>query len=154
VPGPSDVHDYLVVAAVDGSDPSVAALRWAARRAELAGGTVDAVMAWQYPADLSGYGYAPVAAIDDIDYGQIAEQVVADAIGQAIGADARVPVRPVVAEGRAAEVLIEAAAGADLLVVGSRGHGGFASAVLGSVSRYCTHHAPCPVAVIRGRYPD
>lgn len=154
MPGLRDQNGYRVVAAVDGSDPSVAALRWAARRAELASGRVDAVMAWQYPADLSGYGYAPVAAIDDIDYAQIAEQVVADAIGQAVGRCARVPVRPVVAEGRPAEVLVEAAAGADLLVVGCRGRGGFASVLLGSVSRYCTQHAPCPVAVIRGRYPD
>lgn len=154
MPGQRDTNGYLVVAAVDGSGPSVAALRWATRRAEVASGSVAAVMAWQYPADLSGYGYAPVATIDDIDYAQIAERVVADAIGQAVGRGARVAVRPVVAEGRPADVLIEAAAGADLLVVGSRGHGGFASALLGSVSRYCTQHAPCPVAVIRGRYPD
>jgi len=144
---------YRVVAAVDGSDPSVAALRWAARRAELARGTLDAVMAWQYPADLTGYGYPSIAATDDVDYAQIAEQVVADAIGQAVASGVRVPVRPVVAEGRPADVLIEAAAGADLLVVGSRGHGGFTRALLGSLSRYCAEHAPCPVAVIRCHYP-
>lgn len=154
MPGARERSGYRVVAAVDGSGPSLAALRWAARRAELASGRVDAVIAWQYPADLSGYGYPPVAAIGDVDYAQIAEQVVADAIGRAVGRGARGLVRPVVAEGRAAEVLIEAAAGADLLVVGCRGHGGFASVLLGSVSRYCTQHAPCPVAVIRGRYRD
>jgi nucleotide-binding universal stress UspA family protein len=153
VPGQRDGSGYRVVAAVDGSDPSVAALRWAALRAELARGSVDAVMAWQYPADLTGYGYPPIATIDDVDYAQIAEQVVADAIGQAVGRGVRVPVRPVVAEGRPADVLIEAAAGADLLVVGSRGHGGFTRALLGSLSRYCTEHAPCPVAVIRCHYP-
>jgi nucleotide-binding universal stress UspA family protein len=153
VPGQHDESGYRVVAAVDGSDPSVAALRWAARRAELARGSLDAVMAWQYPADLTGYGYPPIATTDDVDYAQIAEQVVADAIGQAVGRGVRVPVRPVVAEGRPADVLIEAAAGADLLVVGSRGHGGFARALLGSLSRYCAEHAPCPVAVIRCHYP-
>jgi nucleotide-binding universal stress UspA family protein len=141
-----------IVAAVDGSASSAAALRWAARRAELAGGSVDAVIAWQYPPDLSGYGGAPAAAIEDVDYAQLAEKVVADTIGQAVGPGNTVPVRPVVAEGCPAEVLIAAAAGADLLVVGSRGHSRLAGALLGSVSRYCTHHASCPVAVVRDQY--
>src|ERR1022692_3459788 len=55
-----------------------------------------------------------------------------------------------VAEGNAAQVLRDAAKGADLLVVGSRGHGEFVGALLGSVSQQCVHHAPCPVVVIRG----
>jgi nucleotide-binding universal stress UspA family protein len=54
-----------------------------------------------------------------------------------------------VGEGNAAQVLLDASAGADLLVVGSRGHGGFASALLGSVSLHCTHHARYPVVVVR-----
>jgi len=153
VPGQPGGSGYLVVAAVDGSEPSVAALRWAARWAELAGGSLDAVMAWQYPADLTGYGYPPIATTDDVDYARMAEEVVADAIGRAVDRAATVPVRPVVAEGRPVDVLIEAAAGADLLVVGSRGHGGFARTLLGSLSRYCAEHAPCPVAVIRCSYP-
>jgi nucleotide-binding universal stress UspA family protein len=45
---------------------------------------------------------------------------------------------------------VRAASGADMLVVGSRGHGGFTGALLGSVSQYCVHHAPCPVLVLRG----
>lgn len=55
-----------------------------------------------------------------------------------------------VVEGHPAEALLDAADGADLLVVGSRGRGGFASALLGSVSQHVTHHARCPVVVIRG----
>jgi len=53
-------------------------------------------------------------------------------------------------EGTPAQVLLEAADGADLLVVGSRGHGGFAEALLGSVSEACVHHAQCPVVIVRG----
>ena len=65
------------------------------------------------------------------------------------GLEPDVPVRPLVTEGVAAEVLLHEAKGADLLVVGSRGHGGFASALLGSVSMYCVLHAHCPVLVLR-----
>ena len=54
-------------------------------------------------------------------------------------------------EGNAAQVLLDASDGADLLVVGSRGHGGFTEALLGSVSQHCVHHAHCPVVVIRGQ---
>jgi nucleotide-binding universal stress UspA family protein len=49
-------------------------------------------------------------------------------------------------------VLVDAAEGAELLVVGSRGHGGLAEALLGSVGQYCVHHAPCPVVIMRGKH--
>jgi nucleotide-binding universal stress UspA family protein len=65
------------------------------------------------------------------------------------GLEPDVPVRPLVTEGAAAEVLLHDAEGADLLVVGSRCHGGFASALLGSVSMYCVLHAHCPTLVLR-----
>jgi nucleotide-binding universal stress UspA family protein len=63
--------------------------------------------------------------------------------------DPEVRVRPVVTEGHTAEVLLRTAQGADLLVIGSRGHGGLTSALLGSVSLYCVLHAHCPVLVLR-----
>jgi len=59
-------------------------------------------------------------------------------------------VRSQVVNGYPAKVLLDAAAGADLLVVGSRGHGGFAEALLGSVGQHCVHHAHCPVLIMRG----
>ena len=57
-------------------------------------------------------------------------------------------------EGIPAQVLLDASDGADLLVVGSRGHGGFTGALLGSVSQHCVHHAHCPVVVIRAQEHD
>ncbi len=62
-----------------------------------------------------------------------------------------VEVRPRVAEGRAAQVLVEASEGADLLVVGNRGHGGLTEALLGSVGQYWVRHASCPVVIMRGK---
>jgi nucleotide-binding universal stress UspA family protein len=86
--------------------------------------------------------------------GSTAAKAVAEAISEAVDPASDVRVRPVVVHGYPAEVLTDHAAGADLLVVGSRGHGGFTGALLGSVGQHCTHHAPCPVVVIRGRHAD
>jgi nucleotide-binding universal stress UspA family protein len=78
-----------------------------------------------------------------------AKTVLAETFAEVSALEPEVPVRPVLAEGLAAEVLLRTARGADMLVVGSRGHGGFASALLGSVSLYCVLHAHCPVMVLR-----
>ena len=88
-----------------------------------------------------------------------AKNALAEALAEVSGLEPDVPVRPLVTCGVAAEVLLHEARGADLLVVGSRGHGGFASALLGSVSMYCVLHAHCPVLVLRdgcegSRVPD
>jgi nucleotide-binding universal stress UspA family protein len=139
--------DRRIVAGVDGSASSLEALRWAIRQAELTGSSVDAVIAWQPPA-ASGLGWG-VAVVDDTDYAELAAKTLAEAISMAADPASRVRVRPLVGQGNAAQVLLDASADADLLVVGSRGHGGFASALLGSVSLHCTHHARCPVVVIR-----
>lgn len=144
---------HRIVVGVDGSASSLKALRWAVRQAELTGATVDAVIAWQYPAAFHGYGWGAEMMTGDVDYADIAAKTVGDAVSQAVDLDSEAVVHPVVAEGHPAQVLIEAASDADLLVVGSRGHGGFASALLGSVSQHCTHHALCPVVVIRGVNP-
>ena len=129
---------------VDGSVPSKAALAWAVKQARLTGATVEAVTAWELPAT---YGYpVPVPAMD---YGGLAAEVLADAIAEASSPGEPVKIRSTVAEGSAARVLLDASAGAELLVVGSRGHGGFVEALLGSVGQHCVHHATCPVVVIR-----
>jgi|ERR1022692_1425309 nucleotide-binding universal stress UspA family protein len=138
-----------IVVGADGSPSGLAALRWAVRQAAFTGAAVDAVIAWQYPAVASGYAWAPVAVVESADYQEIAEKLVTEAINSVLDPSSDVHVEAVVRHGNAAQVLIEAAADADLLVVGSRGHGGFAEALLGSVSQHCVHHAPCPVVVIR-----
>lgn len=147
MPGQEDGNGYRIVAGVDGSPSSLEALRWAVRQAELTGGTVDAVMAWQ-PPSAGGFAWGEVAS-DDTDYPGLAAKSLAEAVGQAVGPESTVRVRPLVVQGHPADALLDAAKGADLLVVGSRGRGGFASALLGSVSQHCTFHAPCPVVVIR-----
>jgi len=134
-----------IVVAVDGSPGSVQALRWAARQAELTGAALQVVTAWEYPAF---YGWAPGNA-DDPDLARLARTAQDDAVRQVFGAGRPDWVQGQVIEGHPAKVLIDASAGADLLVVGSRGHGGVADAVLGSVSTYCVHHAHGPVTIVR-----
>ena len=141
-----DRDDRRIVVGVDGSPSSMAALRWAILQAELTGCAVEAVTAWRLP---SRYGFA---AVTDraTDFEGDARKVLADALNEVSSVEPDVVIRSSVVEGHPAEVLVWAARGADMLVVGSRGHGGFAGALLGSVSQYCVHHAPCPVLVIRG----
>jgi len=136
-----------IVVGVDGFEPSTAALRWAIHQAKLTGAVVEAVTAWQIPA---GSGLLPAADIPD--YQDDARMVLTEAITQTSMLDTEVEVRPRVVEGRAGQVLVDAAEGAELLVVGCRGHSGLAEALLGSVSQHCAHHAPCPVVIIRGKH--
>ncbi len=142
-----------IVVGVDGSLSSQAALQWAADQAALTEAGVEAVIAWEYPALAAGFGWAPTAMITASQYREYAEKVVADAISKVAGPGAGVPFSTRVGEGNAAQVLLDEAAEAELLVVGSRGHGTFAGAVLGSVSQRVAHHAPCPVVVVRGASP-
>lgn len=144
-----------MVVGVDGSDGSRQALRLAAREATLRGATLYVVHAWQIPLILalperSIAGFAVVSA-DDLDrIAQLSEQEAGRILDQALadlaGSDVEV-VREVV-EANAAEALVHASNGAELLVVGSRGRGGFSSLLLGSVSQHCLEHAICPVVVV------
>jgi len=147
-PSQSRVNGRIVVG-VDGSPSARDALTWAIRQAELTGASVDAVIAWHYPVMASGYGWAPPSAMEDTDFAGIAEKVLAAEVADSVDPASGVRITTVVSQGNAAEVLLEAARGADLLVLGSRGHGGFAGALLGSVSQHCVHHAPCPIVIIR-----
>ena len=142
---PASQERPRIVVGVDGSEGSQNALRWAARQAGYTGATLEAVTGWQYPAF---YGWAP-AVPDDADYGQIAEQVLTETLDKVFGSDRPARLVTRVVARHPAEAVVEASEGAELLVVGNRGHGGFADALLGSVSTYCVHHAHCPVTVIR-----
>jgi nucleotide-binding universal stress UspA family protein len=139
-----------IVVGVDGSPSSKAALTWAVRQAELTGSTVEAVIAWHYPLAFAGMPYAPVS-MPDADFVGIAAKALENAIRETVDPEGPVKVSATVREGDAALVLLEIAKDADLLVVGSRGHGGFMEALLGSVSQHCVHHALCPVVIIRAQ---
>ncbi len=138
--------DRRIVVGVDGSKQSKAALRWAVRQAETIGGVIDAVIAWEV---WTTFGVAPMVAVDEHGAAN-AEKILTNELDEVLGSDRPVKVEAHVVRGNAASVLLDAAQGAELLVVGSHGHGGFAAALLGSVSQHCVHHAPCPVVVVRG----
>ncbi len=140
-----------IVVGVDGSRPSRAALQWALRQAELTGATVQAVIAWHYPVMVGGYAWAPVSVLDSSDFGEIAEKQISETIADVVDPASNVRVTTSVLEGNAAQVLLDAARGADLLVVGSHGHGGFTGALLGSVSQHCAPHSPCPIVIVHGK---
>ncbi len=140
-------RERRIVVGVDGSQSSKAALAWAVRQAALTGARVDAVTAWQVPATW-GYGYSMALEIPDL--GQAAGRALGEVIAEEAAQAPEVEIRPVVVQENAARALLDAAKGADLLVVGSRGHGGFTEAILGSVGQHCVHHATCPVVIIRG----
>ena len=132
---------------VDGSGSSKAALVSAIKQAGLTGAAVEAMIAWELPA---AYGYPAPMTYDRVDFEELAGRVVTDAIAEVTAGTAAGEVRYKVVEGNAARVLLDAAAGADLLAVGNPGHGGFAEALLGSTGQHCVHHATCPVVAIRG----
>jgi|ERR1022692_1904200 nucleotide-binding universal stress UspA family protein len=151
MPPQKDNQRRRIVAGVDGSPSSLSALRWAIRQAGLTGTSVDAVIAWHYPdlAAAGGYGIAVAGIEPSYDFRQIAEKTVTDAISSALSPGSDVRVRAQVIEDNPVRALLDASADADLLVVGSRGHGGFTEALLGSVSQHLVQHAPCPVVIIR-----
>ncbi|WP_431676616.1 universal stress protein [Kitasatospora sp. KL5] len=138
-----------IVVGVDGSPASIDALRWALEQARPQGAVVEALTAWQYPV---ATGWTVPVEVDQ-DLAGMARKTLEESIASAAGAVDPVEVRTVVVEGGAVQCLLDAARGADLLVVGSRGLGGFTGALLGSVSQHCVQHAPCPVVVIRHPKP-
>ncbi len=135
-----------IVAGVDGSVSSKEALRWAARQAGLTGARVKAVMTWSAaPTSIPLTTPLPAA----YDAGPEAEEQLEGIIGEVRCEFPGTEISSVVREGWAGKELLAAAQGADLLVVGSRGHGAVIGLLLGSVSEYCVTHASCPVVVVR-----
>jgi nucleotide-binding universal stress UspA family protein len=135
-----------IVVGVDGSEESKAALRWAVEEARLRGAPLRAVYAWSLPY-VEGLGLAPTE--DELESHERDGRGLLDAVIAEVGSEG-VDIERAAVQGGPARVLVEAAEGADLLVVGSRGHGGFTGLLLGSVSQQCAHHATCPVVIVRG----
>ena len=138
-----------IIVGIDGSDHSRRALEWALREAAVRHAPLTV---FTVQATLIGYWGSPVLYPGDedlVEHGRKMAQEETDSVLEQIGVELRpasVTVRAVI--GLPAEALLEAAADADMLVVGSRGAGGFKRLLMGSVSTQVTHHAPCPVVVI------
>ncbi|MCE3555152.1 universal stress protein [Pseudonocardia sp. RS11V-5] len=143
-PAASDAGRGEIVVGVDGSPSSLQALRWAMRQSELTGAPVRAVSAWSIPVH---HGPMVVAQVWS-DWPELARQALDVAVRDALPPEQVRVVRTEVAEGNASAVLLDAAKGAELLVVGSRGHGGFVGLLLGSTAQHVTTHAHCPVLVV------
>ena len=134
-----------IVVGVDGSAPSQEALRWAAQFADMFGAQLDIVTAWEYP---PSYGWAAIAP--EWDPAQDMRKVLGDAAHAVFGDRQPDGIQLIVREGGPAKVLLDASQNAVMLVVGSRGHGGFAGLLLGSVSANVAEHASCPVFIVHG----
>ncbi|NUT36641.1 MAG: universal stress protein [Hamadaea sp.] len=135
-------HRWVV--GVDGSTGSLCALRWAVHEAHLHGGTVHALMAY----DWAGTEAALLAGLGPEGERRRAEEILEAAVTEVRREYADVPISAEALLGKPALKLVEAATEADLLVVGSRGHSHLRQAVLGSVSEACIRHARCPVVVV------
>jgi nucleotide-binding universal stress UspA family protein len=140
-------QEARVVVGVDGSPGSLHALSWAAREARARDATLEVVAAWTYPTPVLLIPVAPdpptVKSLRTEARGMIdraLEKVAEDVAG--------LDIEPRVLEGNAPQVLLERGKEADVLVVGSRGFGGFRGLLLGSVSQQCVQHATCPVVVV------
>lgn len=137
---PRDVS--RIVVGVDGSPESVQALKWAAALAPALGAVIVAVTAWHFETVVSSYAAA------EWDPEADAVEVMTDAVSEAFGEEPPEGLRTLCLRGNPAQALIEAGRNARMIIVGSRGRGGFAGLLLGSVSQACVQHASCPVLVV------
>jgi nucleotide-binding universal stress UspA family protein len=159
VPESAAVEPYLtgrIVVGVDGSEHAATALRWAVAHARKTGATVRAVQVWQYPY----VAVSPVSSAAAMPSADLLQEATETALDQdirtalpAVEGEAPVAVEPVVREGSAVRALLDEATHADLLVVGARGHGGFAGLLLGSVATQVLHHPSGPVVVMPATSP-
>lgn len=136
----------IIVVGVDGSPSCREALEWAVRQAGITGAKVVAVQAWLAPTDYATGGLL----VPEDEWATEAEASLASLVSHVAAEQPQVEIEQRVVKGHPAAALVEAARDADLLVVGSRGHGGFTGTLLGSVSHHVLHRARCPVVVVRG----
>jgi nucleotide-binding universal stress UspA family protein len=141
----------VIVVGVDHSAGEKAALRFALEEARLRQATLRVAHAWQF-----GYigatgldGLLPAAGGELEDVRQAAAAALDETLNEVVADGDDVTIERRLDQGVPAAVLVDESRGADLLVVGSRGHGGFAQLLLGSVSQQCAQHAFCPVVIVR-----
>lgn len=144
-----------VVVGIDGSPCSARALAWAAHEARTHGAELSVVTSYTVPLPPVDGGYAAPHWAGEAAWrhqDQLRENatwVQRTTLSETLGEHAGLVVDTDVVEGSAAQALLDASKDADLLVVGTRGHGGFAGMLLGSVSQHVVPHAACPVTVVR-----
>lgn len=146
-PGETGVEPERILVGIDGSEGAQLALRWALDEARARQAAVEVVYAWRSP--VAGLGTA-VITLDAATVENDAQFELDRALDAADTTGLIAPVERVVMAGPAAQVILHAAKGADLVVLGSRGLGGFKGLLLGSVSHQVARHAPCPVVVVPG----
>jgi nucleotide-binding universal stress UspA family protein len=141
----------VIVVGVDHSDGAKAALRFALEEAELRKSRLRAVHAWRFGyVGASGIeGSFPVLGAELSDLRAAAEAALEATLKEVVSDTSEVEIERRVVEGTPAAVLVDESRDAELLVVGSRGLGGFGGLLLGSVSQQCAHHAACPVVIVR-----
>ena len=137
-----------VLVGVDGSENSHKALTWAAAEAADHGAELVVLNVWEHTLPAPG-GNPSVPESGAADPGRPTPDDLLNEIKTVLGEEPPVRVRPRLEEGSAAKTLIDQSQDADLLVVGTRGHGGFRGLVLGSVSQHVAAYANCPVTVVR-----
>lgn len=145
-----------IIVGVDDSEEARSALRWALDEGRIHRAPVVAIHAWRPPVippvvDVAPILPPPAADLTALIEGarEAAEELVERVVREVAGDDPGVEVRALAVEDTPAAALLDAAKGAELLVVGSRGHGGFKGLLLGSVSHQVAQHAPCPVVIHR-----
>ena len=136
-----------IVVGIDGSESSQRALEWAAAEARLRGAPLRVVHSWL---EVFVDGYFPAPAIYEREaIEQAAQELLDKSVASIPSGSPELSVQGVLVHGQPEVVLLDQADDADLVVVGSRGRGGFAGLLMGSVSQRVVHHAPCPVVVVR-----
>jgi nucleotide-binding universal stress UspA family protein len=138
-----------IVVGVDGSDTSRKALQRASEEAQSHQASLTVLMAWEPPPPISGpYGRPPAMELGHGPQDDVQQQLSAT-VRDVLGEEAGASVTYRVVEGQPAKALVDASAEADLVVVGTRGHGGFVGLLLGSTSQQVVAHAHSPVLVVR-----
>jgi nucleotide-binding universal stress UspA family protein len=134
-----------IVVGVDGSPCSKLALEWAGSVATALKASIDVVAAWEFPPNV-GWAVVP----DDHNAREAMEKAANHVVEEVFGDERPPGLRVVVQGGPPAQLLIDKSEHAFMIVVGSRGHGGFMGLLLGSVSARVAEHAKCPVLVVHG----